>query len=100
MGLFGDGVAFDAEGNLYVIFDTQVDLALEESAVWVLPAGDIELYKFLSAGDVVFANLAFGRGAFGEETMYIALLAIDAFNLPVRGVNRIEIGIAGLPLPW
>lgn len=99
MGLFGDGVAFDQLGNLYVIFDTQADLALEESAVWVMPAGREELTKFLAASDRVFANIAFGRGDFGDGTMYLSLLAIDAFNLPVRGVERIAIGIPGAPLP-
>jgi hypothetical protein len=104
--LFGDGLAFDVEGNLYVTFDTEAAFMLEESAVWVLPADATgalpsdggELVKFLASGDKVYANLAWGRGAFGEETMYIALLAVDAFGLPVRGVERIEIGIAGLPL--
>lgn len=97
-GLFGDGLAFDAEGNLYVIFDTQANFMLEESAVWVLPAGETELVKFLATGDRVYANLAWGRAGFGDETLYIALLAVDAFQLPQRGVERIELGIAGLPL--
>lgn len=98
-GLFGDGLAFDGEGNLYVIFDTQMNFMLSESAVWVLPSGEPELVKFLSnPGERVYANLAWGNGAFGDETLYIALLAVDAFGLPVRGVERIDIGIPGLPL--
>lgn len=97
-GLFGDGLGFDVEGNLYVIFDTQANFMLEESAVWVMPAGETELVKFLATGDKVYANLAWGRGGFGDETLYIALLAVDAFQLPLRGVERIELGIAGLPL--
>lgn len=96
--LFGDGLAFDAEDNLYVIFDTENDFMLEESAVWVLPAGETELVKFLANGERVYANLAWGRGEFGEETMYISLLAVDAFNLPIRGIDRFDLGIAGLPL--
>ncbi len=97
-GLFGDGLAFDVEDNLYVIFDTEADTALEESAVWVLPAGEDELVKFLATGDRVYANLAWGRGDFGEETLYISLLAVDLFTLPLRGVERIDLGIGGLPL--
>ncbi len=97
-GLFGDGLAFDVEGNLYVIFDTESDFMLEESAVWVLPAGESELVKFLASGSRVFANLAWGTEAFGETTLYVPLLAVDAFGLPVRGVDRIDVGIAGLPL--
>ncbi len=97
-GLFGDGLGFDVEGNLYVIFDTESGFMLEESAVWVLPEGETELVKFLANGDRVYANLAWGRGDFGDETLYIALLAVDAFGLPVRGIDRIDLGIAGLPL--
>jgi len=96
--LFGDGLAFDDEDNLYVIFDTQDEGMLEESAVWVLPAGETELVKFLANGERVYANLAWGRGGFGAETLYISLLAINEFNLPIRGIDRIDLGIAGLPL--
>jgi DNA-binding beta-propeller fold protein YncE len=100
VALFGDGVAFDAEGNLYAIFDTEVNLSLEESAVWVLPAGSTELVKFLSATDRVFANLAFGQGDFDDETLYIALLAIPPFTSPeARGLERFVVGIPGLPDP-
>jgi sugar lactone lactonase YvrE len=99
VGLFGDGAAFDAEGNLYVIFDTQMNLALAESAVWVLPEGGSELVKFLSVPDRVLANLAFGQGEFDDETLYISLLAIPLLQLPERGTESIEIGIPGLPVP-
>jgi sugar lactone lactonase YvrE len=99
VGLFGDGVAFDAEGNLYAIFDTQMNLMLAESAVWVLPAGEAELVKFLSVPDRVLANLAFGKGDFDDETLYLSLLSIPLLQLPERGVERIEIGIPGLPVP-
>jgi streptogramin lyase len=100
VALFGDGVAFDAEGNLYAIFDTEMNLALEESAVWVLPAGDTDLVKFLAATDRVFANLAFGQGDFGDETLYIALLAIPPFtSAEARGLERFVVGIPGLSVP-
>lgn len=99
VGLFGDGVSFDAEGNLYVIFDTQMDLMLAESAVWILPAGEAELVKFLSVPDRVFANLAFGKGEFDDRTLYISLLAIPLLQLPERGVESIAVGIPGLPVP-
>lgn len=97
-GLFGDGLGFDAEDNLYVIFDTEANFMLEESAVWVLPAGETEMVKFLASRERVFANLAWGRGSFGDETLYLSLLAVDAFGLPIRGVDRIDVGIPGLPL--
>lgn len=100
IGLFGDGVVFDVEGNLYVIVDTQMNFMLEESAIWVLPEGETEMTKFASTTGQVFANAAFGRGAFGDTTLYISLLAIQPFTpADARGVERIEIGISGLALP-
>jgi hypothetical protein len=97
--LFGDGVSFDAEGNLYAIFDTQRDFMLEESALWVLPEGERQLEKLLAVQDHVLANLDFGQDAFGTATIYIALLAVPPFTLPsARGVERFTIGIPGLPL--
>jgi sugar lactone lactonase YvrE len=100
MAIFGDGVAADREGNVYVIFDTQADLMLEESAVWVLPSGETELVKFLSASDRVFANLAFGRSDFGNQTLYLSLLTIPNLIPPEsRGLNRFETGIRGVRVP-
>lgn len=97
--LFGDGAAFDAEGNLYVIFDTQKDFMLEESAIWVLPAGATQLERVASVRGRVLANLAFGTPAFGSGELYIALLAVPPFTPPsARGAERLTIGIAGLPL--
>jgi len=97
--LFGDGVAFDAEGNLYAIFDTQKDFMLEESAIWVLPAGSDQLVKLASVRGRVLANLAFGAPAFGDGSLYIALLAVPGFTpLTARGAERLEVGIPGLPL--
>jgi sugar lactone lactonase YvrE len=99
-GLFGDGVAVDIEGNVYAIFDQQANFALSESAIWVLPAGESEAIKFVAVPDYVLANLAFGVGDFGETTLYIARLAVPPFTLPeTRGIERIEVGIPGLPVP-
>lgn len=97
--LFGDGAAFDVEGNLYVIFDTQKDFMLEESAIWVLPAGGAQLERLASVRGRVLANLAFGTPAFGEGELYIALLAVPPFTPPsARGAERLSVGIPGLPL--
>lgn len=99
-GLFGDGVAIDVEGNVYVIFDKQANFALSESAIWVLPAGESEAYKFVAVPNYVLANLAFGVGAYGETTLYISRLAVPPFTAPeTRGLERIDVGIAGLPVP-
>lgn len=99
-GLFGDGVAIDVEGNVYVIFDKQANFALSESAIWVLPAGESEAIKFVAVPNYVLANLAFGVGDFGETTLYISRLAVPPFTpLETRGIERIEVGIPGLPVP-
>jgi hypothetical protein len=100
VAIFGDGVALDREGNVYVIFDTQANLMLQESAVWVLPSGEEQIVKFLSATDRVFANLAFGRGDFGNTNLYISLLTIPSLIPPEsRGLNRFDTGIRGLRVP-
>lgn len=97
--LFGDGVAFDTENNLYAIFDTERDFMLEESAIWVLPSGSAQLEKLAAVRGRVLANLAFGTPAFGAGQLYIALLAVPPFTpTTARGAERLEIGIAGLPL--
>ncbi|HEY8516274.1 MAG TPA: hypothetical protein VIS07_12230 [Candidatus Binatia bacterium] len=97
--LFGDGVAFDAAGNLYVIFDTEVNFTLEESAIWFLPPGGAVLEKLVGVSDRVLANLAFGSRPFGDQTLYVSLLAVPPFTSPnARGAERIEVGIRGLPL--
>jgi len=98
IGLFGDGVAFDLEGNLYFIADTTEGFMLEESAVWVLPAGGQEATRLLVADEkAIFANLAFGTEPFGATTLYISMLAIAPFA-DERGVRRAELGVAGRPL--
>lgn len=95
-GLFGDGLTFDSEGNLYVIFDQEKDLALTESAVWVLAKGDSKLVKFLAASDRVLANPVFGKGAFGKTQLYLAMLSVPPFTDPsARGLMRFDVGIAG-----
>lgn len=100
IGLFADGLAFDAEDNLYVVVDTEANFRLEASEVRVLPRGGTELVPFLRATDRLFANLAFGQGTFGETTLYVALLTVPGFTPPeARGVERIDVGIAGRPLP-
>ena len=98
-GVFGDGLAFDAEGNLYVIFDTAEGVALDESLVMVLPKGGDTLHRFLSVNDKILANLLFGTSAFGETTLYLALLSVPPL-VPKEAVGllRLDVGVTGLPL--
>jgi sugar lactone lactonase YvrE len=99
VGLFGDGLAFDAEGNLYAIFDLVEDLALKESDLFVLPAGGKTLRKFVSVQGRVLANLAFGTGPYGDTAAYFALLSVPPFTpAEARGAEKLEIGLRGLPL--
>lgn len=94
---FGDGLAFDDAGNLYAIFDTVRDFALDESIVFVLRPGASSLVRVLGVKGRVFANLAWGRGEFGADTLYLALLlAVPFFTEPsMRGVERLPGGVRG-----
>ena len=99
VALFGDGVAFDDEDNLYAIFDTQRDFMLEESAIWILPSGRDQLVKLAAVHGRVLANVAFGTPPFGSGSLYIALLAVPPFTPETaRGAERLDLGIGGLPL--
>ncbi|NOZ00852.1 MAG: hypothetical protein GXP54_03060 [Deltaproteobacteria bacterium] len=105
IGLFGDGMAFDSEGNLYVIIDRLLEgtFVLEDSAIWVLPEGGKELFRFASLEDPqhdgIMANVAFGSGDFGAGTLYIALLSMPPFSpADKRGLMAVDVGIGGQPL--
>jgi len=99
VGVFGDGVAIDAEHNVYVILDQVANLMLAESAVWVLPAGGNALQKCLVADGVLYANLAFGQGHFPADTLYVSLLSVPPFaGATSRGVHSFPLGIPGLDL--
>ena len=98
-GLFGDGLAFDAEENLYVVFDRFEGLSLAVSAVWVRRRGEDRLVPFLRFDDRLIANLAFGAGEFGEEDLYLSLLSVAGATAPeARGVVRATVGVPGWPL--
>ncbi|TNF22753.1 MAG: hypothetical protein EP329_28270 [Deltaproteobacteria bacterium] len=100
VGLFGDGLAFDVEGNLYAIFDTAEGLALDESIVFVLPKGATTLTRWFGVRGLILANLAFGQGAYGETTLYFSLLSVTPFvPAEARGLVTLPAGLAGRPLP-
>ncbi|MBT9558636.1 MAG: SMP-30/gluconolactonase/LRE family protein [Myxococcales bacterium] len=99
LGVFGDGMAFDRDGNLYVIIDTVNGVAIGESAVWVLPGGDGPARKAVVAPPgILYANLAFGRGDFGPTSLYLCLLSAAPLTGPESlGLHRLEVGVEGAP---
>ena len=99
IGLFGDGLAFDLEGNLYVVGDRVENFALKETFIAVLRKGESQLVPFVSGSGFVIANVAFGRGGFGATTLYAALLTVPPFTkTTTRGLMKVEVGVGGLPL--
>ena len=103
MGLFGDGLTFDEQGNLYAIFDREKDFALTESSVWLFTpeaqAGQAEPVRFLSAADRIYANCVFAPAVaqgFGPSQLYLALLAVPPFTT-ARGLARFDTGMTGAP---
>ncbi len=98
LGIFGDGLTFDAEGNLYVCVDRfKADFTLEESVVLVFPSAKGPPATLWRSTTRLFANVEFGRGAFGKTTLYAALLSVPPFTgAEQRGVVAGEVGIAGV----
>lgn len=99
IGHFGDGMAFDKLGNLYVVVTSAKGVQFEKSAVMVLRKGEKTLVPFVETTDSIIANVAFGRGALGTTTVYAALLAVPPFTSEdKRGLVKFEVGIAGQSL--
>lgn len=94
--LAGDGLAFDCDGNLYVVFTSPKEsglLGLLTSALYVLtPDGRFNRYAsvHLLAGEI-FTNVAFGVDPFDPYSLY-------AYGFSGK-VYRFPVGIRGLPLP-
>jgi len=118
--MFGDGLAFDADGNLYVIFDHFDGFNLLSSAVWLVPldagcnqAGvprvpiQVECEPVMVASvpvpdgatspDRLIANMAWGGDAFGSGTVYFSLLAVPLVAAE-RGAMVAEFDISGRSL--
>ena len=91
----GDGLAFDAEGNLYVVFTGIIGGSFERlltSGIFVYtPDGRFEEYVSVNLLRDIFTNIAFGIEPFDPHALY-------AYGFTGR-VYRIEVGIRGLTLP-
>lgn len=85
-GIFGDGLALDADGVVYATFDDfSVDtLTLTASDVLAYDPATQQSSVVLRATDALYANVAFGRGPFGEQKLYLALLTVPPFTQPSR----------------
>lgn len=96
LGIFGDGCTYDALGNLYATFDQfelQPSIGLKASVVLVWPKGQAQPQPFLSTKKGLFANAVFGRGGFGEDQLYVALLTVPPFTpATALGLLRIAVG--------
>jgi hypothetical protein len=96
--MFGDGLAFDVDGNLHVIFDQFDGFTLMESAVWIFPNGGATDYvKYISVSDRLLANMAWGWDDFGNANVYFSLLKVP-MTTEARGAMKVETGISGMSL--
>ncbi|MFT7621933.1 MAG: sugar lactone lactonase YvrE [Myxococcota bacterium] len=98
VGVFGDGLTFDADGNLYGVFDTLQGLGLDQSKVVVFPGGRGPGRTVVVAGGMLYANVAFGTGAYGETQLYLGLLSVPLLvQGESRGLERVDLGVTRAP---
>lgn len=101
LGIFGDGCSYDALGNLYATFDqfaVEPAIAVKASIVLVWPKGQTQPQPFLSTTQALFANVVFGKGAFGSDQLYVALLTVPPFTPEdARGLQRYTVGPGLVP---
>jgi len=94
--LAGDGLAFDVEGNLYVVFSVPLEEGLDkldDSGVFVYtPDGQFhEFFTVNIADGEIITNIAFGVEPFDPNSIY----AYGFFGK----LYRVEVGIRGKALP-
>ena len=99
----GNDVLLPAPGvaswHAQIVFDGR-DFALDESIVFLRPAAGGPLARAFAAKGKVYANLAFGGGAYGPTTLYLALLAFPPFTADTeRGLERVRVEVGGAPIP-
>ncbi len=94
--LAGDGIAFDEEGNLYVVFTVLLQGGpdeLDDSGVFVYTP-DGRFHKFFTVnilkGEII-TNIAFGVEPFDPYSLY-------CYGFTGR-LYRVEVGIRGRPIP-
>jgi sugar lactone lactonase YvrE len=90
--LAGDGLAFDEEGNLYVVFSVPLGAGLKSGVFVYTPDGRFNAFFLVNIlqGDIV-TNIAFGVDPFDPQSLY-------GYGFTGR-LYRVEVGIRGLSLP-
>ena len=92
--LAGDGLAFDEEGNLYVVFSVPLGAGLKSGVFVYTPDGRFNEFFSVNInilqGDII-TNIAFGVEPFDPHSLY-------CYGFWGK-LYRVRVGIRGLPLP-
>jgi len=90
--LAGDGLAFDEEGNLYVVFSVPLGAGLISGVFVYTPDGRFnEFFSVNILQAEIITNIAFGVEPFDPRSLY-------CYGFTGR-LYRVEVGIQGLALP-
>lgn len=100
LGTFGDGLAFDRDANLFFVATAVDGLSLSQNAIFVRRAVDGVIHPVAIAPEgVLYANLAFGFGAFDAQRLYISLLSVPPFAGDAsRGAHTLDLRLEPGPL--
>lgn len=100
-GVFGDGCLYDKKGNLYATFDafdSPPAIKLNHTEVAVFPAGGGAPQVLVKSEAHLFANVVFGKGAFDDTKLYLALLTVPPFtDEHARGLLTVFGGVGLAP---
>jgi hypothetical protein len=90
--LAGDGMAFDEDGNLYVVFSVPLSGGLTSGVFVFTPDGRFNQFFSVNIwqGEII-TNIAFGIEPFDPRSLY-------CYGFTGR-LHRVEVGIRGLTLP-
>lgn len=85
----GDGIALDADGNIYAIGS---ELGKLTSGIYLIPADGSPAFRYVTApSPKIYASLAFGRTGFNLTSIYVVSLN--------GTIDEVDVGVPGLELP-
>ena len=85
----GDGIALDADGNIYAI---GTEVGKLTSGIYLIPADGSPAFRYITApSPKIYANLAFGRTGFNTTSIYVVSLN--------GTIDEVDVGVPGLELP-